>query len=72
MHFSKTLDDVVGHVDADDKGKWDQTVPCRTVIMESGKLLVPGCDFEESLALTPWAQGRVCARLGMPARYRQP
>ena len=69
MHFTRTMEDVVGQVEMDDAGKWDQTVPCRTITMQHGRLAVPGTDYEESLALTPWAQGQICSRLGMPAPY---
>jgi hypothetical protein len=69
MQFRNTFDDVQGQVEADDAGKWDQIVPCRTVTMEHGRLLVPGTDFEGGLSLSPWAQGQLCSRLGLPAAY---
>jgi len=67
-----TLDEVRDRIQADDTGKWDTILPRNELVMQGGKLKLPGgydshaCD---SLAPTPWATGQLCGRLGIPTAY---
>jgi len=66
------LDKVHDHVRADDAGKWDVTPFRQEVALIRGRLALPAAyesDCPTSLALTPWATGQLCRRLGIPAPY---
>ena len=69
MLFTNTMEMVHETVEADDHGKWDQIVPCRTITMDYGRLTSTQLDRDTGLSLSGYAQGQVCARLGMPAPY---
>ena len=65
-----TLDGVCDRVAKDDSGKHDHLVPVRDLSLQSGRLYFPGADDDGfGFALSPWAMGQACTRLGMPAAY---
>ncbi|WP_309707561.1 DUF932 domain-containing protein [Armatimonas sp.] len=64
------LDEVCERVSADDSGKHDSLVPIHEVSMQNGRIYWPGADDDGfGFALTPWAMGQACTKLGMPAAY---
>ena len=64
------LDEVCDRVSADDAGKHDSLVPIREVSMQHGRIYWPGADDDGfGFALSPWAMGQACTKLGMPAAY---
>ena len=64
------LDEVCERVSADDAGKHDNLVPIREVSMQHGRIYWPGADDDGfGFALSPWAMGQACTKLGMPAAY---
>ena len=65
-----TLDGVCDRVAADDTGKHDHLVPIHEVSMQHSRLYWPGADDDGfGFALTPWAMGQACTRLGIPTGY---
>lgn len=63
---------VTDQVTADDQGKWDLLLSRDTLRFENGRLGFPRRMAEghpNNLALTPWATGQFCQKLGMPAAY---
>ncbi|MBB6053949.1 DUF932 domain-containing protein [Armatimonas rosea] len=64
------LDEVCDRVSADDAGKHDHLVAIHEVSMQHGRLYWPGADDDGfGFALSPWAMGQACTKLGMPAAY---
>lgn len=64
------LDEVCDRVSADDAGKHDHLVPIREISMHQSRLYWPGADDDSfGFALTPWAMGQACTKLGMPTAY---
>ena len=64
------LDEVCDRVSADDAGKHDSLVPIHDVSMQHGRIYWPGADDDGfGFALSPWAMGQACTKLGMPAAY---
>lgn len=61
-------------VEADDLPKWDSRAPRKDLVMKDGALVTcsPSSSSDEEgerLHPTRWAQGQLCARLGIPAAY---
>jgi hypothetical protein len=70
MPVSKSLDDARELVLADDRGKHDHLVRVQELALRHGRLFVPGADDDGfGLALSPWATGQACQRLGVPSAY---
>ena len=72
MPFSKTLDDACDLVASDDTNKWDSVVRCREVSLHNGRLMFPQAasdGYDNGLALSPWAMGQACQKLGLPTAY---
>ena len=64
------LDEVCDRVKIDDRGKHDVLATVQEISMEQGRLYWPGADDDGfGYALTPYAMGQACAKLGMPAGY---
>jgi hypothetical protein len=70
MPVLKSLDDARELVLADDRGKHDHLVRVSELTLYRGRLFVPGADDDGfGLALSPWATGQACQRLGVPTAY---
>lgn len=68
--MSLTLDEVSHRVTWDDQGKHDHIVPVQELSLHEGRLYWPGADDDGfGFALTPYAMGQACQKLGMPAAY---
>ena len=64
------LDEVCDRVSKDDAGKHDSIVPIREISLQNGRLYWPGADDDSfGFAMSPWAMGQACTKLGMPAGY---
>jgi hypothetical protein len=70
LQFTKSLSDVRDLVASDDLGKHDYLAPVKEVTLHQGRLFVPGADDDGmGFALTAWAMGQACQRLGIPTAY---
>ncbi|MGC4044860.1 MAG: DUF932 domain-containing protein [Armatimonas sp.] len=68
--MSLTLDEVSHRISWDDQGKHDHLVPVQELSLHEGRLYWPGADDDGfGFALTPYAMGQACQKLGMPAAY---
>jgi hypothetical protein len=66
-----TLEQAGDAVQADDTDKWDITVRRNELLLKDGHLAFPaaGRGEETRMALSPWATGQLCMRLGIPVAY---
>lgn len=68
--MSLTLDEVSHRVTWDDQGKHDHIVPVQELSLHEGRLYWPGADDDGfGFALSPFAMGQACQKLGMPSAY---
>lgn len=64
------LDEVCDRIQMDDRGKHDVLATVQEISMQDGRLYWPGAEDDGfGYALTPYAMGQACQKLGMPAGY---
>jgi hypothetical protein len=64
------LDEVSHRITWDDQGKHDHLIPVHELSLHEGRLYWPGADDDGfGFALSPYAMGQACQKLGMPTAY---